>query len=158
MKVQDIMTTGPETCRAETNLAVAVERLWRADCGILPVTDEAARPIGVITDRDICIALGTRNRPASAISTDSVMRQPVETCRADEDVIAALDRMKQRRIRRLPVVDAQGKLAGILSLNDIVLVTGSGAKGVKPGAVLEAFRSICSHDLPAVIGKKADAA
>ena len=158
MKVQDIMTRDPETCRADTNLAVAVERLWRADCGILPVTVEAARPIGVITDRDICIALGTRNRPASAIAAESVMRQPVETCRPDEDVIAALDRMKQRRIRRLPVVDAQGKLAGILSLNDIVLVTRSGAKGVKPGVVLETFKSICSHDLPAVIGKKADAA
>jgi len=158
MKVQEIMTTDPETCRAETNLAVAVERLWKADCGILPVTDEAARPIGVITDRDICIALGTRNRPASAISTDSVMRQPVETCRADEDVIAALARMKQQRIRRLPVVDVQGKLAGILSLNDIVLAIGADNKSIKPGAVIEAFKSICSHDLPAVIGKKTDAA
>lgn len=158
MKVQEIMTTAPEVCRPDTNLAAAVERMWAADCGILPVTDEAMRPIGVVTDRDICIALGTRNRAASAIGVESVMRQAVETCRVDDDVTRALERMKEGRVRRLPVVDALGRLAGILSLNDIILATGSGSKAIKPAAVLETFKAICSHDVPVVIGKKADAA
>lgn len=158
MTVQDIMTTAPETCRPATNLASAVERLWRADCGVLPVTDDDATLVGIITDRDICIALGTRNRPAATILVEGVMRRPVETCRADEDVNAALDRMEARRVRRLPVLDEQGKLVGILSLNDIVLATGAGAKAVKPTAVLQAFKAICAHNLPMAVGGSADAA
>ena len=158
MKVQEIMTTAPETCRAATNLAVAVERLWNADCGVLPVTDEDARLTGIITDRDICIALGTRNRPASAVRVDEVMRRPVEACRADEDVNVALGRMKDRRVRRLPVLDDRGRLVGMLSLNDVVLATGSGVKAVKPGVVMAAFKAICAHNVPAVAGGKADAA
>jgi CBS domain-containing protein len=158
MKVQEIMTRDPETCRPDTNLAAAVERLWNADCGILPVTDDAMRPIGVVTDRDICVALGTRNRAASTIAVESVMRQRVETCRVDDDVTRALERMKERRIRRLTVVDAQGRLAGVLSLNDIILATGPGSKAVKPTEVIEAFKAICSHDVPAVIGRNVDAA
>ena len=158
MKVQDIMTTAPETCRPTTNLASAVERLWRADCGVLPVTDDDATPVGVITDRDICIALGTRNRPAATILVESVMRRTVETCRPDEDVNVALDRMKARRVRRLPVLDGQGKLVGILSLNDIVLAMGPGAMAVKPTAVLQTFKAICAHNLPMVVRGNADAA
>ena len=158
MKVQDIMTTAPETCRPATNLAVAVERLWSADCGALPVTDEDAKLAGIITDRDICIALGTRNRPASGVRIDEVMRRPVETCRPEEDVDVALGRMKERRVRRLPVVDDQGRLVGMLSVNDIVLATGAGAKAVKPGVVIEAFKGICAHNVPVVAGGKADAA
>lgn len=158
MKVQDIMTTAPETCRTATNLAVAVERLWNADCGVLPVTDENARLTGIITDRDICIALGTRNRPASSVRVDEVMRRPVETCRTDEDVNVALGRMKERRVRRLPVLDDQGKLVGMLSLNDIVLATGSGANAVKPRVVMQTFKAICAHNVPVMVGGKADAA
>lgn len=158
MKVEALMTAAPETCRPDTNLAAAVERLWAADCGILPVTDEATRPVGVVTDRDICIALGTRDRAASTLSLESVMRQPVETCRVDEDVSRALARMKARRIRRLPVVDARGKLVGILSLSDILLAAGAGGKAVKPADVLDTFKAICSRDVPAVIGRNVDAA
>jgi CBS domain-containing protein len=158
MKVREIMTTAPEACRPDTNLAAAVERLWAADCGILPVTDEALRPIGVVTDRDICIALGTRNRQASSITVDSVMRQRVETCGVDEDVTRALGRMKERRVRRLPVVDREGKLAGILSMNDVVLATGPSARAIKPAVVVETLKAICSHDVPAVRDNNVDAA
>jgi CBS domain-containing protein len=158
MKVQDIMTTAPETCRPTTNLASAVERLWRADCGVLPVVDEGGMLVGIITDRDICIAIGTRNRPASTILVEGVMTRSVETCQADDDVNVALGRMKDRRVRRLPVLDDRGKLVGILSLNDIVLATGPGAKAVKPTAVLQTFKMICAHNLPMVVGGSADAA
>src|SRR5687768_3774609 len=121
MKIQDIMTASPETCGRTTNLAAAVERLWSADCGVLPVVGNDGTLVGIITDRDICIALGTRNRPASTILVDSVMTRGVDTCREDEDVAVALGRMKERHVRRLPVLDDRGRLVGILSLNDIIL-------------------------------------
>ena len=159
MKIRDIMTTSPETCGRTTNLAAAVERLWSADCGVLPVVDRDGSLVGIITDRDICIALGTRNRPASGILVDNVMTSDVETCRDDEDVAVALGRMQERRVRRLPVLDDRGTLVGVLSLNDIILATGSGAKAIKPAAVLQTFKAICAHDLPVpVVGAKIDAA
>jgi CBS domain-containing protein len=158
MKVHDLMTTAPETCRPTTNLAAAVEQLWRANCGALPVVDEAGRLVGIITDRDICIALGTRNRAASTILVESVMTRRVETCRAEEEVDAALARMRARRVRRLPVLDDQRKLVAMLSMNDIVLAAGPGGKGVKPAAVLQTFKAICAHDLPMVVEGHADVA
>jgi CBS domain-containing protein len=159
MKVQEIMTTAPETCAPSTNLAAAVERLWRANCGALPIVDPHGKLVGIVTDRDICIALGTRNRAASAITADTVMTRILETCQPEEDITQALRKMKERRVRRLPVVDEQDELVGILSLNDILLSTGQGARAVKPALVLETLRAISTHDVPmVVVAAKADAA
>ena len=148
MKVRDIMTTAPETCGPKTNLASAAAHLWRADCGVLPVIDDDRRLIGIITDRDICIALGTRDRPASDVVVDEVMSSTVRTCRAEDDVSVALRLMKEHRVRRLPVVDDQGRLVGILSMNDMVLAAGQGPGAVKSTALLQALRAICTHNLP----------
>jgi CBS domain-containing protein len=150
MQVQEIMTAAPETCRPEDNLARAVECLWKADCGVLPIVDETGRVAGILTDRDICIALGTRNARASDVRIASVMRTSVYSCAPGDDVLAALAAMSERRVRRLPVVDG-GRLVGVVSLNDAVLAAGTGRNGVRPAAVLDTFKSICSHRLPAVI-------
>jgi CBS domain-containing protein len=141
------MTTAPEACRPEDNLGEAVALLWSADCGVLPVTDHSGHVAGILTDRDICIALGTRNQRASEIRVASVMRTNVHTCQPSEDVLTALGRMGEWRVRRLPVVDTIGRLVGILSLNDVVLAAGPG-NGVRPGAVLDAFKAVGAHQLP----------
>jgi CBS domain-containing protein len=153
MRVQEIMTVSPEACRPDDNVAEAVSQLWKADCGALPVVDRAGRLAGILTDRDICIALGTKNVRASDIAVRSVMRTSVETCDPSDDVLTALGRMGDRRVRRLPVVDDQHRLLGILSLGDAVLATGAGRNAVRPGAVLDAFRSICAHPLPVTVGE-----
>jgi CBS domain-containing protein len=62
MKVTDVMAKPPAYCSPQTNLAAAVEILWRQNCGILPVVDSKEKVVGLVTDRDICVALGTRNR------------------------------------------------------------------------------------------------
>ena len=132
--------------------------LWRADCGALPVIDEDRDLVGIITDRDICIALGTRDRPASEVVVDEVMSSRVHTCRAEDDVSVALGLMKEHRVRRLPVLDDQGKLVGILSMNDMVLSAGQGPGAVKSTAFLQALRAICTHNLPIAVRNTADAA
>src|SRR5574340_880164 len=63
MKVADVMMGTPASCTETTNLAAAVEILWERNCGIVPVVNPDGKVTGVVTDRDICIALGTRNRP-----------------------------------------------------------------------------------------------
>jgi CBS domain-containing protein len=148
MKVQDIMTVSPETCRASDNLAEAVSRMWKVDCGVLPVVDDAGRLAGIVTDRDICIALGTRDERASQVDIRTVMRTSVAACDPQEDVIAALARMGEYKVRRLPVVDGERRLVGMLSLSDAMRAAGSGRQAVRPGAVLEALRTITAIDLP----------
>jgi len=120
MKVGDIMTRTPASCAPETNLAAAVEILWNRNCGILPVVDSHGQVVSVITDRDICIALGTRNRLAGELTVGDVATQRAICCRADEDVRSALAEMAEAKVRRLPVVDADGKLEGLLSMDDVV--------------------------------------
>ena len=103
MKVKDIMTTDVRTCTPDITLAAAANVMWEGDCGILPVVDEGEL-IGVVTDRDMYIALATRNARAAQLKVGAVASSPVATCAPEDDVHAALAMMKQARVRRLPVV------------------------------------------------------
>jgi CBS-domain-containing membrane protein len=123
VKVADMMTRNPAYCSPDTNLAAAVEILWNRNCGILPIVDSSEKLIGLVTDRDICVAVGTRNRLPSEISVNEVTSGNVITCKADDDVRTALATMAKAKVRRLPVVDSARKLQGILSLDDVVLHT-----------------------------------
>jgi CBS domain-containing protein len=64
MTVRDLMAKPTTTCRPKTDLAAASALMWENDCRVLPVLEETGRPVGILTDRDICIALGTRNTRA----------------------------------------------------------------------------------------------
>jgi len=121
MKVQDIMMRTPACCTPETNLGAAVEILWNRNCGMLPVVDARQRVIGVITDRDLCVALGTRNRLPGEITVGEVLSGEAFNCRTDDDIHAALQTMAAKKVRRLPVVDENGVLQGILSMDNVVL-------------------------------------
>ena len=123
MKVTDIMAKPPAYCSPQTNLAAAVEILWRQNCGILPIVDSEEKVVGVVTDRDICVALGTRNRLPSDMTVSEVASGKVIACKPDDDLHDALATMAQGKVRRLPVIDAAGKLQGILSIDDVVLRT-----------------------------------
>lgn len=120
MKVVELMTGTPACCRPETNLGEAVELMWNYNCGILPVVDTDEKVVGVITDRDICVALGTRNKPPGNIIVSEVASPKAICCKREDDVRSALAAMAEARIRRLPVINDQGKLVGILSMDDVV--------------------------------------
>jgi CBS domain-containing protein len=133
MKVKDLMMGSPCCCQPESNLASATELLWNANCGFLPVQSTEGKVIGVITDRDICIALGTRNRPASEVSVGEVMSGKLHSCAPDDDVRAALLTMGEAKVHRLPVIAQDGTLVGILSMDDILFQ----AEPRKPGKEAE---------------------
>lgn len=120
MKVKDIMTREAKTCAPETNLAAAAMIMWENDCGIVPVVQSNGKVIGMITDRDICMAVATRNRKTSDIAVSEVFGGNLYACSADDDIRDALKIMRAERVRRLPVISASGALEGILSLNDVV--------------------------------------
>jgi CBS domain-containing protein len=149
MKVQDIMTSDVQCCGPDTNLAAAAKMMWDSDCGALPVLNVEGHVMGVITDRDICMAAATKNKPTSDITVWETARGTAYTCRLSDDVRTALDIMKREKIRRRPVVDEDGVLQGIIAMNDFVLLAAD-AKGAKAPAVsyedvVRTMKAISAH-------------
>jgi CBS domain-containing protein len=120
VKVNTIMSRPARTCGPGTNLASVVETMWTHACGIVPVVNERGEAVGVVTDRDVCIALGTRNATAAMLTARDVMTQPVAGCAPEDDCFVALLTMRERGVHRLPVLGAGGVVLGIVSLDDIV--------------------------------------
>jgi CBS domain-containing protein len=125
MKAKDLMTRDVATCRPEDPMAAAARIMWERDCGIVPVVDADGRPVGVVTDRDLCMASFTRNEPLSRMSVRDAMPKEVFTCREDDDEAAVHEAMREHQVRRLAVVDALGRLRGVVSLNDLILRVGT---------------------------------
>ena len=141
MKVRDIMTEPPLTCTPEMSLAVAARLMREADYGTLPVIDSHGQLAGIITDRDICLALARTNRNALHVSVHEVMTQKVFSALLDDDVPSALATMKGARVRRLPVRDEFGRLQGMLSIEDIV-VRGLEGNGIPTDEIIAALRAM----------------
>jgi CBS domain-containing protein len=133
MKVQDVCSRKVVTCTPDTTLAQAGWLMWEHDCGILPVV-VGQKVTSVITDRDICVAAATKFRPAAEISVQEVTNGKLHTCRPDDDVRSALATMKMTKVRRLPVVEKDGTLAGLLSINDVIAAARPG-KSAKAGDI-----------------------
>lgn len=151
MKVKDVMTAGAATCMPETSLAEAASLMWENDCGTLPVLGVEGRVVGMVTDRDICFGTTTKNLAPSEVSVGEVITGQVYACSPDDDVRDALKTMRRERVRRLPVVGADGTLQGIISMNDVVLSAEQPSDGLAPelsyGDVVETYKAICTHAL-----------
>lgn len=118
VRVKDLMTRDVETCRPSESLASAAMRMWYGDLGILPVVD-GDRVVGVITDRDIAMALAHRGPESVTLTTGELASGEIFHCAPEDHVLTALVTMERERVRRLVVLDGE-RLVGMLSLNDIV--------------------------------------
>ncbi len=147
MKVEDVMTKDVQTCRPDTNLADAAMQMWRNDCGVLPVIADGEKVVGMITDRDICMAGATKHRDQANIRVEEVISGKVYGCPPDVDIHEALKVMRNNQVRRLPIIRAEdGKLVGILSLNDVALREQGGARAELSAEDVElTIRAICAH-------------
>ena len=132
MIVNDIYTPVARSCGRETNLAEAMSLMWEFDIGALAVVNEENKLVGVVTDRDIAVAVATRNRLASELRVGDVMSGKICTCTREDNLKKVLETMRREQLRRLPVVDADGYLRGMITINDIVRVAQS-SKGSKLG-------------------------
>jgi CBS domain-containing protein len=133
MKVRDLMTTSVASVDSREPLSEAARLMWDCDCGAVPVREDGSeRIIGMITDRDICIATWSRDRAPSAIPIAEVMSRELFYCTPEQAISSAESLMRSRKIRRIPVLDGDQRLVGILSLADIV--TRSQHTGMRPGA------------------------
>lgn len=120
MNVMELCSTDLCTCRRETDLASVAGMMWERDCGIVPVVDERRHVVGVITDRDICLAVATRGCRATDLCVGDVISGEAFVCSATEDVRSALRSMASHAVRRLPVVNERHELVGVLSISDVI--------------------------------------
>ena len=104
MKVRELMSADVQSCGEDTDLATVAKIMWDGDCGIVPVVNSERHPVGVITDRDICIAAATRASSPASILVRDVMSRALATCAGDDEAGEALETLKDRRVRRPPVV------------------------------------------------------
>jgi CBS domain-containing protein len=148
MKVSEVMTRSPVYCRADTTLGAAAQIMRSHNCGFLPVVNLQQNVVGVITDRDMCIAMATRNRLPDQVIVQEFSSMVPYSCQPDDDVRAAMETMADKKVRRLPVIDPDGKLEGILSLDDIILHADSQARGsLSPEYILSTLRKLYESQL-----------
>ena len=114
--------------------------------------------IGIVTDRDICIALGTRGQPAGGVTVAEVMSANVYSCAPDDDIHVALRAMRDGRVRRLPVISKKGDLVGVISMDDVLLRAQVPSFGKAPELsteeVVKTFQAINVRQLPQAVARK----
>jgi CBS domain-containing protein len=157
MKIREIMTPNPKAIWITESLTDAARVMWENDCGVLPIIKDGRKVIGVVTDRDICMAIAMRDTKPSGVSVEEVMTGLVYCVKPEDSVDHALQLMCQHKIRRVPVVNNEGELEGMLSMNDIVLnAQGSDDEdSIKYEDVVNTYQAICGHPVPAAASSTA---
>lgn len=119
-KIKEIMTATPKTVGKNESLKIVATQMSKSNIGSLPVVDENQQVIGMITDRDMSMAFSKFDKPAKEIKVQEVMTKNIFTCREEDDPIKALGIMRANKVGRLPVVDKDNKLKGIITLDGIL--------------------------------------
>ncbi len=142
MNVKEVMSREVKTMRMVDRLDAAARILWEQDCGIVPVVDGNQAVVGVVTDRDLCMASYTQGRSLGEIAVTAVMARTVRTCKPDDALTVAMVSMQQHQLHRLPVVDARGVVVGMLSITDLVRLANARPAALDAAAVLKALATI----------------
>jgi CBS domain-containing protein len=152
MRVVEIMMGTPYHCSPETNLGSATELMWIGNCGFLPVVGQDNKVLGVITDRDICVALGTRKRTARNVTVGEVMSGKMFACAPEDEIETVLETMRAGHVRRLQVITKAGALVGVASIDDVIIHAEkpgiAGASGLSTVEVVKALQGINERQLP----------
>jgi len=119
VKVKDLMAIDVKFCETHHTLNTAAQLMWDNDIGCVPILDNDSRVVGMLTDRDVCMAAYIQGMALTGSLVTSAMSKQVFSCALDDDIATAEKLMREKQVRRLAVIDAQGRLAGIISLNDI---------------------------------------
>lgn len=150
MRVQDLMSHPAITCHVNDDLNVPAKLMWEHDIGVIPVVREDGKLAGLVTDRDICMAAYTQGRSLDQILVNAVMAKHVISARADQKLGDIERLMAAHQIRRLPIVDEDGKPVGVLSLNDIAM------EAVQPDTRMKDAFSKVAHTLAAICQPRAE--
>ena len=151
-RVRHLMTDSPRTCRVGESANDPARIMWEQDCGAVPVVDDAGRLVGIVTDRDICMAAYFRGAPLAAIPVASIMSTDLCTCQADDELRQAQALMRERQVNRLPVVTESGGLVGMLALCDLTQnLSRSGALRQQTGDAQYLLETVAAIREPRVV-------
>ena len=151
MNVRDIMSCTVSCCGPNDDLESIALMMMSNDCGSIPITNDLGQPIGMITDRDIAIAAAARHKALWQLHADDFLTgQPVSVCNMDDDIHAALAVMQRARVHRLPVVNGDSEVLGILSMDDVISyaergVRGQGSPGLSYDDAIMTLKSMSRH-------------
>src|SRR6185437_10351453 len=122
MPIEELMTRQVEYCAPEDSLQHAAQLMWQHDCGCIPVcscVEGVHRVVGVITDRDICMCALFQRKALGDLRVSDAMGKDLHACQPGDSVETAQSLMRTAKVRRLPVLDAQGRLCGLIALADL---------------------------------------
>lgn len=142
MQVRELMTRRVHTCRPDTTARHALALMWKHDVGVLPIVGANRDVLGMITDRDIAMAVGLRNVAPGALTVGEISTNEVWVVAPTTSIRDAERVMQEHQVRRLPVIE-EGRLVGIVALADLVR-----AGGADRGEVADALAAITSPREP----------
>lgn len=121
MLVENAMSSNVHSGHPMSNLEEVARLMWEGNCGAVPIVDHNDKPIGIITDRDIAMTAMLNHKPLWELSAkEFVSHQNLSFCNIGDTLESCVELMEKKSIRRLPVINDSGFLAGILSIGDIV--------------------------------------
>jgi CBS domain-containing protein len=154
MNVSELMTSAVKACSTNDNLQRAAQIMWENDCGIVPVVDGEGRVVGMVTDRDICMAAYMHGQPLWQIPVSNTMATKVHGVRESDPIDVVETLMRRVQVRRVPVVDGDGRLKGILSMNDLARhahrSTSRKANGLSGDSIMQTLAAICEPRTPTI--------
>jgi CBS domain-containing protein len=120
-KCDEVMTKSPVCCLPNDMVAKAAELMKSENIGSIPVieNEQTKKLVGIVTDRDLALKIVAERRDAKSTKVEAVMTRKVVTCRAEDDLQKALDAMSEHQLRRIPVVDNDNKILGIIAQADV---------------------------------------
>lgn len=152
MKIEEIMTRNVHTCTPNDSLATAAQIMWENDCGAVPVIDREGKLVGMITDRDLAMAAHLQNAPLRESRVASAMARDVKCCSTRDTPATVQAMMQQHKIRRVPVLDAERRLVGIVSLGDLAYAMSSqqmlGGDGMTWTAIAHTLAAVSAPRVP----------
>lgn len=142
MRIKELMSHPVVTCPNSTTLEHAARLMWEYDCGIIPIVNDDGRLVGVVTDRDICMAGYTQGLPLRQIPVVTAMASQVVAAHADDDVESVEALMRDYKVRRIPILDSEGRPVGIASMNDLARLAARVHKSVVDRDVVETLAAV----------------
>ena len=141
MQVKEIMATAVATGSFDGRLNDVAQIMWDRDLGSVPIVDGEGRLAGIITDRDVCMAAYTQGHALHEIPVARVMATHVLVCHIDDSVDTAEQLMREGQVRRVPVIDNDGRPVGVVSLSDLARAAAH-LRGVRAPHVVETLTAV----------------
>jgi CBS domain-containing protein len=143
MQVKDVMNKPAITCPDTATLDHPARLMWEFDCGVVPVVDTTGKPVGIITDRDICMAAYTQGKPLAAIPVTTAMAREVVAAHAYENVERVEQLMREHQVRRLPVLNGESEVIGVVSLNDLARLAARAHRSAVDRELVQTLAEVC---------------